>query len=276
MSTFLLRDDDANATTDPEVLARVYAPLLERGHAIAFATIPEVALDTLDPEGRREAFLSPDWPSSAAHARLHADTPLAVWLRQSARDVDVLQHGLSHARVRGGTELGALSFEEARTRIDLGKRILIDALGEAPVGFVAPWDALSREAMDAAMRAYDFVSTSWIDPQRLPRRALLAHVRERLSASMVLRVGRCRVVRHRGGFLGARTRPEDVPDLLRFASGARGGRTADLTVVNLHHWMFTRDSERPEPHPVVRALARALPPGSCARVRDIVLDRRAA
>lgn len=276
MSTFLLRDDDANATTDPEVLARVYAPLLDAGHRLAFATIPEVALDTLAPDGRREAFLSPAWPASAAHARMHRDTPLAVWLRAHAHEVDVLQHGLSHARVRAGTELGALGLEEARARIDLGKRILTGALDDVPAGFVAPWDKLSRDAMDAAMRAYDFVSTSWVAPGALPRRALLAHVRERLAGSMVLRAGRCLIARHRGGFLGAQTRPEDVPALLRVASQAPRGGAVALTVVNLHHWMFFGDAARPEPHPVVRALARALPAGSCARVADVIAGRRAA
>lgn len=272
MSRFFLRDDDANATTPPEHLARVYAPLLDAGHSIAFATIPEAALDTRAPDGAREAFLAPSWPTTSGRARLHASTPLARWLRAHEGSVEVLQHGLSHERVRQGTELGALSRDEATVRIASGKRILTDALGRPPAGFVAPWDRFSRGALDAAMRAYDFVSTAWVDADVLPARALPAHLRERVRGSMVLRAGSCRVVRHKGGFLTPRTRPEDVAALLRFAS-----RDASLAVVVLHHWMWAPlDAERPEPHPVVRALARALATGTCARVADVVADRRAA
>lgn len=272
MSRFFLRDDDANATTPPTLLARVYAPLLDAGHPIAFATIPEAALDTRAPDGTREAFLSPDWPTTSGRARLHAATPLARWLRDNAGAVDVLQHGLSHERVRGGTEMGSLSRDEATARIAAGKAILTEALSRAPDGFVAPWDRFSRGALDATMRSYDFVSTAWVGADVLPARAIAAHVRERVRGTMVLRAGSCRIARHKGGFLSPRTRPEDVPSLLRFAA-----RNAEVAVLVLHHWMWAPlDAKAPEPHPVVRALARALAPGSCARVAEITPARRAA
>jgi hypothetical protein len=250
VTTILVRDDDANATTDPKRMERVYAPLLDAGVRISFAVIPEVALNTRAPDGSREAFLDQSWPDSESRARVSVFSPIAAWLRRNSASVDVLQHGLSHERLTGGTEFGGLTEQAAKARIAEGKAILTSALGKAPSGFVAPWDCLSRGSMVAATEAYDFVSTSWVSRQNLPTAAWPSHVLERLRRNHALRVGSSMVVRHRGGFIAPHTSPSDVPGLLARASSGGG-----VTVVVLHHWMFW---DRSEPHPVVCALARSL------------------
>jgi len=250
MALFLLRDDDANATTDPARLERAYAPLLDAGHAMTFSVIPDVALDTLAPDGAPERFLPEDLAGPPVTVGLRRSSPLAAWLRARADQCSVAQHGLDHRRVREGTEFGALSHREASDRMRAGHDILTIALGHAPLGFVAPWDALSRGAVVAATELFPVISTSWLDRDKLPPRWWPAHAAERLQRREMLQLGSSLVLRHRGGLIGPATAPDDVPAILEKLS-----LHAEVAVVVLHHWMFWESSE---PHPVIRALARAL------------------
>jgi len=264
MTIFLLRDDDANATTRPERLARAYAPLLDAGIPICFSVIPEVALDTRAPDGARERFLDEESPDCDAHMPLRADTPLARWLREGRGLLHVLQHGTTHRRIRGGTEFGALSRSEAAARF----ASLAAALGRAPRGFVAPWDALSRASILEASARFDLVSTGWVDRRLLPPTAWVAHVVERLQRRESLRVGRSWIVRHRGGKLSGATAPADVPQIVEAL-----GRGVDVAVIVLHHWMFW---DGDGPHPAITALAKALRGRRVGGVEDAIaaLERR--
>jgi hypothetical protein len=268
MTLLLLRDDDANATTDPVRLERTYAPLLEAGIPVCFSTIPEVALDTRAPDGLRERFLHADAPDCSDKVPLVESSPLAVWLRSTGRATDVLMHGLTHARVREGTEFGSLTSEEAEARIARGRAILRRALGWDPIGFVAPWDALSRQALSACASTFQLVSTSWLGRANLPIASWPAHAVERLRRREALRLQDCWIVRHRGGRIDAGTVEGDIPGILDSLT-----QGADVAVVVLHHWMYW---DRPDPHPAIVALARALRSRTVAGVATAVsaLDRR--
>jgi len=261
MTRFLLRDDDANATSDPDRLARAYAPLLDAGIPVTFSVIPSVRLDTRAPDGQRERFIPEDLAGAAREAPLLRSSPLAAWLRTHTAQCSVAQHGHDHSRVRQGTEFGALSRQEAAHRIDAGYRLLTRALGEPPRSFVAPWDAMSSEALAAAVARFPVVSTSWLDRDRLPPRWWPAHVAERLLKSEILRIGGGVVLRHRGGPVGPSADPAEIPRILD-----RLAHRAEVAVVMLHHWMFW---DNPEPHPVVRALARALSSRTVIRIEDL-------
>jgi hypothetical protein len=249
MTLVLLRDDDANATTDPDRLARVYAPLFDAGSKVCLSTIPAVDLSTLAPDGQRERFIHPDFPVEDREVELARDTPLVSWISENRSGVDVLVHGHTHARRREGTEFGALTQTEAAALLRSGLEVADRAFGFRPVGFVAPWDALSDGAVRATAESYRLVSTGWLDRGRLPRRAWPAHVVERLGRREALRVGGAWFLRHRGGKITPDMDPKSVPEVL-----AGLVDRADVAVVVLHHWMFWGD----DPHPVVTALARAL------------------
>jgi hypothetical protein len=265
MIDVLLRDDDANATSDPDAIAATYAPLLDDGHSIAFAVVPDAALDVPAPDGAIERFVGPhvtELDRVRGAACLDEGRPMVRWLRDHARDVDVFQHGLSHARVRGGTELGALTLDEARDRIGRGRAIVEGALARAPSGFVAPWDALSRGSLEAAAELHDVVSTGWLSFAKLPARAWPSHVAERCARRGALTLRRARVLRHGGCVFTDRLDPADADRALdRLLAPARFGDA--VRVVVLHHWQFAAVKGA---HPVVVALARALRARSDARV----------
>jgi len=246
----LLRDDDPNATTRPERLARVYAPLLDAGYPINFAVVPEVALDTLAPDGRRERFIDEHAPRSSATVPLLPDSDLARWLKAHSSQLDVFQHGHTHRRAADGTEFGAISREAAVRTIARGSTVLENALGRRPLGFVPPWDVPSRGAVQAATQAFPLVSCGWVSRGRLPLSAWPDHLFERATRREAIRIGDSWLLRHRGGRIRPDLDPAAVPATIdALTSGARVG------VVVLHHWMFW---EHAEPHPVVVALARAL------------------
>lgn len=262
MTVFLLRDDDANATTDPSRLARTYAPLLDAGLTMNLSVIPEVALDTRAPDGVRERFLSESWSDEDKLVTLRADAPIACWLRANRSQLEPMVHGLTHQRVRGETEFGSLSEREADLRMERGKMLLEAAMSASVAGFVAPWDALSSGAIRAATRRFRVLSTSWLDRSRLPMRWWGAHYLERVRRSETLRLGDAWVLRHRGGPVGAALDPAAVSSVVD-----RLAHRAELCVIVLHHWMFW---DRSEPHPVLRALARALAGRTVLRVSDAV------
>jgi len=251
MTLFLVRDDDPNATTDPSRLARAYAPLLDAGIPVSFSVIPRVRLDTRAPDGTRERFLCESTPDCDEERALEHDSPLATWLRRNERYVDVFCHGLTHQRVRHGTEYGALTHGEARARIEDARVIFERSLGRMPLGFVPPWDALSSGSIRATTDAFPLVSTGWVSRAHLPWTAWPAHVVERMKRSEVLRISeKSRLVRHRGGKIHGESKPEDVASIV-----AAMGDRAELAVIVLHHWMFW---DHGSDHPVIRALANAL------------------
>jgi hypothetical protein len=261
MTLYLLRDDDANATTDPLRIERAYAPLLDRGFALNLSVIPEVALDTRAPDGVRERFLSRDFEDCDRVLALKGEDAMARWIKAHRGQVEALVHGLSHRRVRGETEFGALDERSAGARMDRGRALLEAALAEKMTGFVAPWDAMSSGAILAAVTRFRVLSTSWLDRRRLPLRWWPAHYAERMTRSETLRLGNAWVLRHRGGPIRAELDPSDVGRVVDSLA-----HRAEVCVIVLHHWMFW---ERSEPHPVIRALANALVGKRVLRASDI-------
>jgi len=262
LTLYLIRDDDGNATTDPTRLERAYLPLLDAGIPLNFSIVPEVRLDTLGPDGRREAFLNPSTTAKNACATLERRTPLAEWLRAHRGQVGVMMHGLSHERRRGGTEFGALSTSEAVRLMVRGLDVLERALDVCPRGFVAPWDAFCRESLGVATSAFDLVSTGYVDRIRLAPRSWASHLVERVSGAGVVAAGRGWVVRHPGCVFTADTRGGDVDGIL-----SRISADALVCVVVLHHWMFWGSGE---PHPVIVELAQRLRGKGVCRVDRVI------
>ncbi|MBI5534529.1 MAG: DUF2334 domain-containing protein [Deltaproteobacteria bacterium] len=262
MTIVLVRDDDANATTRPERLEQVYAPLLDAHIPVNFAIIPEVGLDTRAPDGSRERFIDEEAPDSPDARPLTSESPLACWLRRHQGQVDVLVHGLSHRRRRNGTELGSLTFDEAVPLLTRAIELSTAALHRTPIGFVPPWDVMSNGSLRAASAWFDLVSLGWVDRTMLPVAAWPAHLLERMARREALRVGRAWVVRHRGGRIGPHTPPQHVEGILQTLTEG-----ADICVVQMHHWMFWSEGEA---HPVIRALADALRTRTTVDVRDAV------
>lgn len=260
----LLRDDDPNATTDVDRLARAYAPLLDAGLPINFSVIPEVALDTMAPDGLRERFIHDDAPRTGDLVPITVDMPITRWLRRHPAQLGVMQHGHTHRRGGDGTEFGVISRRAAAIKMDRGGEILEQAFGCRPNGFVPPWDVVSRGTIDAAHGRFDLVSCNFVSRSRLPLSAWPAYVIERRRRSELLRVGNTWVSRHRGGQIQPDMDPASVGDMVHTLTDG-----AHLGVIVLHHWMFWNTVT---PHPVIVALAEALHGRRVVTVDDAITN----
>ncbi len=267
----LLRDDDPNSTTRPERLERVYSPLLDAGYPINFAVIPELALDTLGPDGQRERFIDQSAPDTSDTVPLLPDSELVRWLKINSSQLGVFQHGYTHRRGADGTEFGGISKQEAVSAMQKGRAILEKALGKRVAGFVPPWDVMSRGAVQASTSLFPLVSCGWVSRRRLPVSAWPAHLIERSMQRECLRINGNWLLRHRGGRISAGLDPTAVPVMVEALT-----RGANVGVIVLHHWMFW---DRHDPHPVIVALARALRGKNLATVHSAtahLLGRREA
>jgi peptidoglycan/xylan/chitin deacetylase (PgdA/CDA1 family) len=242
----VLRDDDANATTPVDRLERLYHPLLAEGHKITFATIPKVATPTAAPSGEREDFIVGQ--HDEGYRVLQQNSAFVQWQKTRPDLIEIAMHGLTHERVRDGTEFGALDYDAAAGRMDEGLKILGDAFGRQIDSFVAPWDELSRGSLHAAAERFRVISTCFLNRSKLPPAHWPWHYLERIRQVMIVPFHGGWILRHKGALLTEAT-PDDIARLARqIADGPA------ITVIVLHHWMFWKNGE----HPAIAALAREL------------------
>lgn len=246
MHYVLLRDDDANAFTDPGLLKWLYAPFVERGQLIHLAAIPEVDPTILGPDGKREGFLP-------RNVKATEPTPIGQNLTLCRLIADcpsfaVFQHGLSHAYVDGHYEFDRDDAADLEERLIKGRRLLEEAgLGDIQ-GFVAPQDKMSATAAKLLARNFDLVSTGWFSVARLPRR-MRAHYVVQQKALRQAHWGYLGTafLTHPGCILSYTRDPKTIlPDLKAQI------RSRPLTVVVSHHWEYVRTGKRNRP--MIKAL----------------------
>ncbi len=167
MKYVIIRDDDTNALTSPELLEELYRPFLDRGMAVHLSTIPLVRTDLPGPHGGFEGFLMGNRAGEPGLSPIHDHTALVDYiLHESA--YEVLQHGLSHEFVKGTYEFAQTSRVDIIRRLELGRQILLDAGFPLPHVFVAPQDQLSRISLKEVAQRFRILSTGayWIE--RMP------------------------------------------------------------------------------------------------------------
>lgn len=233
MQYVILRDDDANATTSPEMLERLYRPFLDDGMPVHLATIPEVRADIRRPDGEIEGFLLGADRGKDAYLPIAANGSLIEYLAEES-GYRVVQHGLHHEFVDGGSEFSLRDAAEVRRRLKLGSERLREA-GFAPAKtFVAPQDQWSAVAFEEVSRAFPIVSGGWLSLSRLPRRHWPAYVaQKKLKKQSHLRLGARTVLTHPGCILSYHRDASTIVPALVDEILSR-----PVTVVVSHHWEY--------------------------------------
>ncbi len=251
MKYVILRDDDANATTPPWMLERLYRPFLDRGMPVHLAAIPEVCTDIRGPDGELEGFLL-DGAGTPGTTPIGENRALCDYVRKE-RGYVVMQHGLTHEYVDGHYELDRDDPREVGERLDRGLATLERAGFARPTGFVAPQDQISRSSLEEVTKRFGVLSTQYLSVDRVPRRhwpgyLLAKKVRKRPH----FRLGRAIVLTHPGCILSHK-KPIDG----MVARVMKALRDDDVNVVVSHHWeYFGRDRTSNEPFiAVLHALA---------------------
>jgi peptidoglycan/xylan/chitin deacetylase (PgdA/CDA1 family) len=154
----ILREDDANATTRPKDIERIYEPLIKLKLPINVAVIPSVYCANGLPEGH------PLLPKQKYYPYIHESIGEQKYLSfKSAEKLislfdeehfEVLQHGYSHERLQGCPEFGIRDQHELESRVLRGKQILKASFGKEPRFFVAPHEFLSKQAFKIVMKNF--------------------------------------------------------------------------------------------------------------------------
>jgi len=242
MRYVILRDDDANGTTPPDLLERLYRPFLERGLPVCLAAIPAVRTDARRPDGALEGFLFGAAAGRPGTCPLEDNAPLLDYLRHEP-GYHVAQHGLHHAHVDGSCEFDRDDAADLERRLARGDRHLHAAGLRPAAAFVAPYDRLSATALRLAARRFPVVSTGWFELGRVPwrfRPAWLAQTR--LLRRPHWRLPGTTCLSHPGCILSYRRDPGTMAAALRAAI-----QRQRLTVVVTHHWEYVAGGAPDEP-----------------------------
>lgn len=237
MRQVLLRDDDVNFFTKPEVLEEVYGFVIESGIPINFSVIPAVsaAAKTDSPlfgAGSPEPFLPADAPASDQSFLVTGNAPLLRFLN-SIKSKEFLLHGFAHAGQRGGSEFESDDADALAEKLDTGARLLSQAFGAAPETFVAPQDKCGSSALPLIRRRFKTLSLGWVEPRRLPPSWYCGYLRMKLARRNYLRVGDFLAIEHPGCMF---SRFKDVKSAAEALSGYMDRH--QTTVIVTHHWEF--------------------------------------
>lgn len=201
MRYVIIRDDDTNALTPPDLLERLYRPFLERRLPVNLATIPEVATDATMEDGHPEGYLLDGHgnPEAAPTLPIGANQKLVSYLLENP-GYHVLQHGCYHQWL----EFEQRSQVEVLRRLQHGTWRLMEAGFPQPQTFVAPYDRLSRESLQAVAQHFRILSTGWFEWRRLPVQWWLRYLFKKLRRAPHWRVGETLLLSHPGCLLSYR------------------------------------------------------------------------
>src|SRR6185436_19590625 len=163
MRYVIIRDDDTNALTPVECLERLYRPFLDRGLPVNLATIPAVTTDARMANGQPEGFLFNKNGEQRPTLPIGANGELINYLRSNP-GFHIVQHGCHHDFL----EFDSNARADLAQRLDDGTTLLLDAGLPRPQTFVAPYDRLSRTALEEVARRFSILSTGWFELGRLP------------------------------------------------------------------------------------------------------------
>ena len=143
----LIRDDDVNFFTSPDMLDKIYTEIFYIGIPVNLSIIPCVKSNIKiknNPysklnELKYEPFIPSKYQSENLYFPVYANRQLSEFLENVKEHVEIIQHGFSHAP----TEFSSLNALELERKIINGRKILKQAFNASPRFFSAPYDEYS-------------------------------------------------------------------------------------------------------------------------------------
>jgi hypothetical protein len=143
----LIRDDDTNFFTKPNMLESIYSKAWEYGFKVSLAIIPFQS-------GTNDICVPPDKRFTDSHYSVADNKALVYYIKEKIRSgaIEILQHGLSHHITNNGRgEFGDNS--DRKEDIELGRDIIRQAFGVDPKFFVSPGEDISNKNLMALVES---------------------------------------------------------------------------------------------------------------------------
>jgi hypothetical protein len=135
----LVRDDDTNFFTRPDMLETIHSKAWDKGFKISLSIVPfQKGMDdvSVPPEIRHTGLLYP----------IANNEGLVKFLREKIRSqsIEILQHGFSHSILEGFRGEFGINISEHAANIQSAKQSLMQAFGVNPTFFAPPYDDISN------------------------------------------------------------------------------------------------------------------------------------
>lgn len=176
MKYVVIRDDDTCLFTKPEMLEKIYQPLLDAGKPVALSVVP--AIGGGQPAGalnglfwtRFQLDYSPCLPPNQ-RAREHifpltADCQIVRYLRDR-QEYEIVQHGYNHLAIDGVREGMLTNTQQITEKIESSRAIMAECFGRPSDFFVVPWDDASAETLMILKRYFKGISLHRIGKRHL-------------------------------------------------------------------------------------------------------------
>lgn len=237
MHYVILRDDDTNALTSPDLLETLYRPFLKWKMPVTLATIPCVSREARMGDGKREGFLPNSKAEQRGNAPISEATELLAYLKANPC-YQIAQHGLFHEF----EEFNLRSADEAARRLEAGANYLNDAGLSKPAAFVAPHDKFSPASFRETARRFPVISSGWFELRRLPYAWWPKYMLRKLRGNPHWSAGGTLLLSHPGCILSYHRHPGEILPAIQ-----RQVLSRSLTVLVTHWWEYFYEGERNAP-----------------------------
>lgn len=190
MKYVIIRDDDINYFTKPELLAKLYNPLFEEKIPVNFSVIPKVtaniklgysSLYRAREKVEYDPCIPPKFRGDNEDFPINENREIVEFIR-SLENCEVLQHGLTHGLIEGVPEFKIRNEIEIARRANLGMALLKECFHSKPSFFVPPWDAVSSETIHCLKSQYKGLSVGRLNPVVLPVKSWGAYIKKTLAS----------------------------------------------------------------------------------------------
>jgi peptidoglycan/xylan/chitin deacetylase (PgdA/CDA1 family) len=135
----LIRDDDTNFFTRPDMLETIHSKAWDKGFKISISVVPFQ-------KGEEDVCVPPEIRHTGLLYPIANNEGLVRFLREKIQSqlIEILQHGFSHSVLGGFRGEFGINISEHNANLQSARKILMQAFGVNPRFFAPPYDDISN------------------------------------------------------------------------------------------------------------------------------------
>ena len=142
----VIRDDDTNFFTKPQMLDSLYSQVWQDGFKVSLSVVP-------NQRGIDDGCIPPEMRKTQSDYPISGNEELVKFLktRVDNKSVEILQHGFYHRNMENGRGEFSQGLN-AKKNIEQGRRILREVFEIEPRFFVPPFDDISKTNLESVIK----------------------------------------------------------------------------------------------------------------------------